>query len=88
MKNNKLEEFVELERQVDLGGEEKAIEKPHGAGKLSADERIRALFEKDTFVDLDMLTQHQDYDLGMEKRRPYRDAVITGSGLVNGRKVY
>ena len=88
MKNKKLEEFVELERQVKLGGEEKAIEKQHAAGRLTADERNRALFDKDTFVELDMFAQHQCYDLGMEKRHPYRDAVITGFGLVNGRKVF
>ncbi|MBW1780537.1 MAG: hypothetical protein JRL30_07330 [Deltaproteobacteria bacterium] len=88
MKNKKLEEFVALEQQVKTGGSEKAIERQHSQGKLTALERITLLFDEDTFVEVGMFAQHQCHDFGMEKKRPYRDAVITGFGSVNGRQVF
>ncbi|MFH1479736.1 MAG: acyl-CoA carboxylase subunit beta [Pseudomonadota bacterium] len=88
MRDEKLQEFIELEKQVKRGGSEKAIERQHSQGKLTAGERIAFLFDKDTFVELDMFAQHQCTDLGMDKKRPFRDAVITGFGKINGRKVF
>jgi acetyl-CoA carboxylase carboxyltransferase component len=88
VKNKKLKEFIELEQQIKLGGSEKAIEKQHAQGKLSAYERIIGLFDEGTFIELDMFAQHQCHDFGMEEKRPYRDAVITGFGKVNGKKVF
>jgi len=88
MKNKTLEEFNELEQQVRTGGSIQAIERQHSQGKLTAEERINLLFDKDTFVELDMFAQHQCHDFGMEKKRPFRDAVITGFGKINGRKVF
>ena len=88
MKNKKLEEFIELEQQVRTGGSLQAIERQHSQGKLTAEERINLLFDKDTFVEVGMFAQHQCHDFGMEKKRPFRDAVITGFGKINGRKVF
>lgn len=88
MKIKKLEEFIELEQQTKLGGSEKAIERQHAQGKLAAYERIIALFDEGTFIEMDMFAQHQCHDFGMEKKRPYRDSVITGFGEVNGKKVF
>ncbi|PIP09071.1 MAG: methylmalonyl-CoA carboxyltransferase, partial [Syntrophobacteraceae bacterium CG23_combo_of_CG06-09_8_20_14_all_50_8] len=64
------------------------MEKQHKVGKLTARERIDLFFDKGTFVELNMLARHQCYDFGMEVRRPWGDAVITGYGNVNGRKVF
>ena len=55
MKNKKLEEFIELEQQTKLGGSEKAIERQHAQGKLAAYERIIALFDEGTFIEINML---------------------------------
>jgi len=88
MKEKKLQELVELEKQVKLGGGEKATEKQHAKGKLTADERIDALFDRDTFVELDMFAQHQCHEFDMQSKRPFRDCVITGFGKINGKRVF
>ena len=88
MKNKKLEEFIALEQQVKTGGGQEAIEKQHSQGKLTAEERIMLLFDEGTFVEVGMFAQHQCHDFDMQKKRPYRDAVITGFGTVNGRQVF
>jgi acetyl-CoA carboxylase carboxyltransferase component len=84
----KLEELKQLKEQSERGGGEKAIERQHGQGKLTARERVDLFFDKGSFVELGLFAQHECYDFGMEKRRPYGDAVITGYGKVNGRTVY
>jgi Acetyl-CoA carboxylase, carboxyltransferase component (subunits alpha and beta) len=77
-----------IEQEARLGGGPAAIEKQHKRGKLTARERIALLFDKGTFVELNMFARHQCHDFGMEERRPWGDAVITGYGNVNGRKVF
>ena len=88
MKNKKLEEFIALEQQVKLGGSEKFVEKQHAKGKLTSDERLDVLFDKGNFIYLDLFAKHLCNDFVRQKKRPYRDAVITGFGKINGRKVF
>jgi len=84
----KLKELEDIQAQLKSGGGKEAIEGQHKLGKLTADERIDVLFDKGTFVELDAFAQHQCSDFGMEKKRPFRDGVITGYGLIGGRKVF
>ena len=80
----------ELERrnaEARKGGGDKRIEKQHAAGKLTARERVDLLLDRDSFVELDRLRVHNCTDFGMEKKRITGDAVVTGHGTVNGRKV-
>ncbi len=83
-----ISELERTEQLVKLGGGVKAIEDQHKKGRLTARERIALFFDKGTFIELDMYSQHQCYDFGMEKKRPYGDGVITGYGDVNGRTVF
>lgn len=83
-----LQRLEELERIAKSGESKEAIDKQHAAGKLTARERVDLLFDQGTFVELGLFTQHQCYDFGMEKRRPYGDGVITGYGKIDGRLVY
>ncbi len=64
-----------------------ASDKQHARGKLTARERIDLLLDPGTFVELDALARHRCHDFGMEKNRPYGDGVVTGSGMIDGRKV-
>lgn len=84
----KLESLKRLEEQVKRGGDGTAIERQHKLGKLTARERVESFFDKGSFVEVNLFAQHECYDFGMEKRRPYGDGVITGYGKVNGRIVY
>lgn len=83
----KIEALRALKEKVRSGDPQK-IAKRHDKGKMTARERIDALLDPGTFRELDALTRHRCTDFGMEQRRPLGDAVITGSGLIDGRLVY
>jgi acetyl-CoA carboxylase carboxyltransferase component len=83
-----IQKLKEQEEKAKLGEGQKAIDKQHSEGRLTARERIDLFFDKGTFVELDMFAQHSCHDFGMEKRRPYGDGVVTGWGKVDGRIIY
>ena len=64
-----------------------AEEKQHARGKKTARERVDALLDADSFVELDRLTRHRSQNFGLEKNRPYGDGVVTGYGTIDGRQV-
>ena len=66
---------------------EAAIEKQHAKGKLTARERIEALLDHGSFVELDEFVRHRTHAFGMDAKRPYGDAVVTGTGTIHGRQV-
>lgn len=63
------------------------VEKQHQKGKLSARERIIALLDPNTFVELDPLVETRFSQLGLDKKKAPGDAVITGFGKINDRPV-
>ena len=69
-------------------GDPAAIAKQRARGKGTARERITALFDPGTFSELDRFVQHRNPNFGMLKSRPYGDGVVTGHGLVQGRRVF
>ena len=71
-----------------LSGGEAAIARQHERGKLTARERIAKLLDPDSFVETDMLVRHRSHGFGIEDKRPYSDAVVTGWGTIDGRKVF
>ncbi|QDZ17001.1 acyl-CoA carboxylase subunit beta [Humibacter ginsenosidimutans] len=64
-----------------------AIEKQHAKGKLTARERIDLLLDPGSFVEFDEFVRHRTHAFGMENKRPYGDAVVTGVGTIHGRQV-
>ncbi|HEX9157390.1 MAG TPA: acyl-CoA carboxylase subunit beta, partial [Syntrophales bacterium] len=84
----KVDKFRQVEEAARAGGGKKYIEEQHRQGKLIARERIDHLLDPGTFVEVNMLAQHQCTDFGMEKNRPWGDGVITGYGKVEGRVVF
>ena len=64
---------------------EAAVEKVHAKGKLTARERILALLDEGSFVELDALAKHRSTNFGLESNRPLGDGVITGYGTIDGR---
>ncbi|MFN2489962.1 MAG: acyl-CoA carboxylase subunit beta [Actinomycetota bacterium] len=65
-----------------------AVARQHERGKLTARERIDKMLDSDSFVETDMLMRHRSYGFGIEDRKPYADAVVTGWGTIDGRKVF
>lgn len=72
---------------LQMGGAE-AVERQHQRNKLTARERIDLLFDRGTFMEIDMLVKHRCTFFDMEKRDIPADAVICGYGKVNGRDVF
>ncbi|WP_198587275.1 acyl-CoA carboxylase subunit beta [Glycomyces xiaoerkulensis] len=68
-------------------GNPRAIEKQHEKGKRTARERLEALLDERSFVELDALARHRSTNFGMEANRPYGDGVVTGYGTIDGREV-
>lgn len=66
---------------------ERAAEKQHAKGKMTARERIEELLDPGSFVELDEYVRHRTTAFGMDKSRPYGDAVVTGTGTIHGRQV-
>src|SRR3954447_22570628 len=66
---------------------EAAVEKVHAKGKLTARERILALLDEDSFVELDALARHRSTNFGLQENRPLGDGVVTGYGTIDGRDV-
>jgi propionyl-CoA carboxylase beta chain len=84
----RIERLRELRDEHEHAGSQRAVDKQHEAGKMTARERIDALLDKDSFVELDMFVRHDARGFGIEDRRPPGDAVITGWGTVDGRTVF
>ncbi len=67
-------------------GTEKDAARQHARKRLTARERIGLLFDPGTFTEIDSLVQprYEEYLGGKESR--YGDGVVTGFGLINGRR--
>ncbi|MDO3647111.1 acyl-CoA carboxylase subunit beta [Nocardia mangyaensis] len=66
---------------------EAAVDKVHAKGKMTARERILALVDEGSFVELDALAKHRSVNFGLENNRPLGDGVVTGYGTIDGRDV-
>ncbi len=86
--DDRLEELDDRRSQARLAGGEAAIERQHDRGKLTARERIGKLLDKGSFEETDMLVRHRSHGFGIENKRPPSDAVVTGWGTIDGRKVF
>ena len=64
-----------------------AEEKQHAKGKYTARERIEKLLDPGSFQELDTFVRHRTTDFDMQKNRPWGDAVVTGHGTIDGRRV-
>jgi acetyl-CoA/propionyl-CoA carboxylase carboxyl transferase subunit len=83
-----IEELREKRRQAELGGGEDRIESQHEKGKMTARERIDFLVDEGTFNEVDPFVEHRSTNFGMEDKKYAGDAVVTGYGEVDGRKVF
>jgi propionyl-CoA carboxylase beta chain len=83
----KLAQLQELRDAAIHHASEKAVEKQHAKGKYTARERIEKLLDPGSFQELDTYVRHRTHDFQMDKSRPWGDAVVTGHGTIDGRRV-
>ncbi len=82
-----LAELQSFREKARLFGGKEAIQKLHQEGRMTARERLDALVDPGSFVELDAFVTHRFTEFGMDKRKGLGDGVIAGYALVNGRPV-
>ncbi len=83
----KLADLYRRDEEAVHAGSARAVQKQHARGKQTARERIDALLDPTSFVELDELARHRSTNFGQERNRPYGDGVVTGYGTIDGRPV-
>jgi acetyl-CoA carboxylase carboxyltransferase component len=81
---DRLSQLEERKDQARHAGSDRAVQRQHERGKMTARERVEYLLDPGSFQELDMLARSRSEALD---ERPYTDGVITGYGTVDGRKV-
>ena len=84
----KLEVLREKKLQADQGGGAARIANQHQSGKMTARERLEFLLDEGTFEEFDKLVVHRSRDFDLDKQLIPGDGVVTGHGLIDGRKVF
>ncbi len=79
--------IAERRAAVRRGGGQDRVDAQHARGKLTARERIKRMLDADSFEELAPYVEHRHAGFGLEKNRHAGDGVVTGFGLVDGRRV-
>ncbi len=85
---DKLAKLAQMEKQARAGGGGKRTEQQHAKGKLTARERLDLLLDKGSFEELDPFVTHRTTDFGLAEQKYLGDAVVAGSGKIDGRIVF
>ncbi|HTV32177.1 MAG TPA: acyl-CoA carboxylase subunit beta [Methylocella sp.] len=70
------------------GGAQGAIAAQHAAGKLTARERIEILTDAGSFEEFGLFVKPRASHLGADQKPGPAEGVVTGWGMVNGRKIF
>src|SRR5919201_1321492 len=84
----KLELLQQKRAESALGGGADRIQAQHDKGKLTARERLDAVLDPGSFVELDRFVTHRATDFGLADEKYLGDGVVTGHGRIEGRLVY
>ncbi|MGC8492136.1 MAG: acyl-CoA carboxylase subunit beta [Syntrophobacteraceae bacterium] len=76
------------ELEAFAGGGEDRQDQIRRQAMLTARERIDHLVDPCSFVEINMLAEHQCHDFGMGEKKFLGDGVVTGYGKISGRKVF
>ena len=83
-----VDDLEQRRKIIESAGGEDRIAKQHDSGKLTARERLEALFDDDTFVEINSMILSRASDFGMDKKKRLGDGVVTGYGRIFGRIVF
>ncbi|MCX7715191.1 MAG: methylmalonyl-CoA carboxyltransferase [Clostridia bacterium] len=85
---DKLTDLQNRRNVILQGGGDSKIKKQHETGKLTARERILALLDEGSFVEVDAFVEHRCTEFNMKETKAPGEGVVTGYGTVDGRLVY
>ena len=77
-----------MKEELFLAGGQKKIDLQHERGKLTARERMEALFDDGVFNEIEMYSKSQVELEDVKKKHFLGDGVVCGYGRVNGKTVY
>lgn len=83
--NEGIERLENRRKRILAAGGEDRIAKQHASGKLTARERMEALFDDETFVEINDMITSRAMDFGMDIKKRPGDGVVTGYGYIHGR---
>ncbi len=86
--SNRTSTLAELNALAERGGGDERIQRHREAGRMVARERIQALLDPGSFIELDKLMIHDSAAFGMAEKRHPGDGVVTGYGTVEGRQIF
>ncbi len=84
---DRIKDLHKRRAELTLGGGPEEIDKQHKRGKRTARERIDALFDSGTFVEIDLFARQLGREFGIDKKLIPADGIIIGHGKVDGREV-
>ena len=73
--------------KAEASGGSARVDKQHAANKMTARERVDFLLDEESFEEFDRLVVHRSRDFGLDEQLYPGDGVITGYGLIDGRRV-
>src|SRR5207237_4488097 len=85
---DKLELLQKKRAESELGGGADRVKTQHDKGKMTARERVDALLDPGSFVELDRFVTHRATDFGLADEKYVGGGVVTGDGRNHGRPVY
>ena len=85
---DRLDQLHRLRAESEQGGGADRIRQQHEKGKLTARERLDALLDPESFVELDRFVTHRSTDFDLAEKKILGDGVVTGYGRIDGRLVY
>ncbi|MBV9262801.1 MAG: acyl-CoA carboxylase subunit beta [Candidatus Eremiobacteraeota bacterium] len=87
-RSEKYEELRAKRAQSEAPAGADAVERQHARGKRTARERVDALVDDGSFVELDRFVVHRTNAFGLDEKEFLGDGVVTGHATIDGRRVF
>jgi propionyl-CoA carboxylase beta chain len=84
----KLQDLERKRAQALAPAGEDANARQRARGKRTARERVDALVDPDSFIELDMFAMHRTTAFGLDEKEFLGDGVVTGRATIDGRQVF
>src|SRR5450631_1976156 len=84
----KIDTLVKRRERAMLGGGTDKLDKHRKSGKLTARERVAALVDPDSFLEVGMFAAHRATIFGMAGKEMAAEGVVTGAASVSGRLIH
>ena len=68
-------------------GDRISVQNLRKSGRMTARERVNALLDSDSFVEIDAFIQHRSGDHNLHLHKPLGDGVVAGHGMLDGRRI-